>query len=86
MKSGYGCHQGITTAEGGDHDRPRLARGGRVPLWAADSPGGGILFAVRQAGLWVPAWTTSDGYPLWRGEPRKTRLAAQRAAEREVLG
>jgi hypothetical protein len=54
------------------------------PLWAADAPGGGILFAVPQDGGWVPALTTSDGYPLWRGEPCATRLSAQQAAEEQA--
>lgn len=51
--------------------------------WAA-SPGGGVLIMRPEGGSWVPAWTTSDGFILWRGSPVRTRLAAQRAAERQA--
>jgi hypothetical protein len=48
------------------------------------SPSGGVLIVRPQGRTWVPAWTTSDGYILWRGDPCPTPEAAQQATEAEA--
>ena len=50
--------------------------------WAA-APGG-VLIVRLEGRSWVPAWTTSDGFILWRGGPVNTRRAAQRLCEQRA--
>ena len=51
-------------------------------VWVAAGPGGVLLTVTRQGRTaWLPSAVGPDGRIRWRGEPCRTRLAAQASAE-----
>jgi len=47
-------------------------------VWVAEGPGGQLMSVTRDtSGQWVPSVSGPGGQERWRGQPCRTRLAAQ---------
>jgi hypothetical protein len=68
-----------------DDRRYHLAAVRRAARLGSRGPGDVLLTVTRRGRTaWVPAVIGPDGRTRWRGEPCRTRLAAQASAEGQV--